>query len=132
MCLDVVEGNGNGINKDTAFNITGKLVTKTDIQGTSVSCKKMWSLLHIPVHRASLSGASDICNKIEANSIGPKILDAKDYIDFYNEILKLSAYRTRCWHGSRMLAFIPYIKEPGKLYLMAQSLAWRRGQFGTR
>ena len=69
-CLDIVEGNENVIKRDTAFNITGKLVTKTDIQGTSVSCKKMWSLLHIPFHRASLSGASVICNKIVANSIG--------------------------------------------------------------
>ena len=114
-CLDIVEGKGNVINKDFEFTVTGKLVTNMEFANTAISCEKMWSILHLPVRMTSLGSANDICNKIEANSIGPKIQDAKDYIDFYTTILKFPAYRTRCWHGSRMLTFIPYIKEPGKI-----------------
>ena len=115
-CLDIVEGNGSIINKDFKFNITGKLVTDLDIPETEISCSKLWSFLYLPIHMTALEGAIDLCNKIEANSIGPKIQKAEDYIDFYNGIHKFPAYRTRCWHGSRMLTYFPYIKEPGNPY----------------
>ena len=111
-CHDIVEGNGNVINKDFNFNITGKLVTNLEIPDTEISCKKMWSFLYLPIHMPSLESASDVCNKLEINSIGPKIDKPEDYIDFYKGIHKFPAYKTHCWHGSRMLTFIPYIQEP--------------------
>ena len=115
-CMDIVEGRGNIINADFQFNKTGKLVTDIDIPTEKISCRKMWSYLHLVVHMSSLEGANDLCNKIELNSIGPMIEKAADYIEFSNEILELPAYRSRCWHGSRMLAYIPYVKQPGELY----------------
>ena len=99
-CLDLVKVNGNIINEEFEFNITGKLVTNMNIPDSEVSCLKMWSNLYIPVHMAGLGNANDLCDKIEVNSIGPKIVEAKDYIDFYNGILELPAFHSRCWHGS--------------------------------
>ena len=98
-CMDIIEGNGNIINKEFPLNITGKHVTNIEIESTDISCKKMWQYIHLPIHKSSVASANDICNKIEANSIGPKIENEQEYAEFYNAILKLPAYRSRCWHG---------------------------------
>ena len=79
-CMEVIPSRGNLINEDYEFEITGKLVTLFDIPDLAeVSCKNTKYHLHIPVHSGSLSGASDICNKIEMNSIAPKVEKPEDY-----------------------------------------------------
>ena len=114
-CMEVIPSRGNLINEDYEFEITGKLVTLFDIPDLAeVSCKNTKYHLHIPVHLGSLSGASDICNKIEMKSIAPKVEKPQDYFEFHNSLQTLPSYRKRCWHGSRMLHWFPYIKEPNQ------------------
>ena len=113
-CLDIVEGNGNIINKNFPFNITGNLVTELEVPDFEISCKKSSSYLFIPVRQSTLDGAQDICNKIEIDSIAPKISDVNEFKSFYDSLQTYPAYRRRCWHGSRMLTYLPYIKQAGE------------------
>ena len=132
-CMEVIPSRGNLINEDYEFEITGKLVTLFDIPDLAeVSCKNTKYHLHIPVHLGSLSGASDICNKIEMKSIAPKVEKPQDYFEFHNSLQTLPSYRKRCWHGSRMLHWFPYIKNRmkqrclvGRIHLMAVNLGFK-------
>ena len=113
-CLNIVEGKGNIINKDFTFNITGTLVTEQQVPGVEMSCRKSSSHLFIPVRQATLGGAQDICNKIEIDSIAPTISNFEDFKEFYNALYTSPAYKRQCWHGSRMLTYLPYMKQVGE------------------
>ena len=114
-CMEIVPSRGNLINDNYEFEIPGSLVTVFDIPDLAeVSCKNMKYYLHIPVRAEALSEWNDICNKIEINSIAPKVEKPEDYLEFYNSVHTLPAFRKRCWHGSRMMHWFPYIKKPNQ------------------
>ena len=113
-CLDIVQGNGNIINNDFNFNITGSIETEIEIPESEISCKKKSSFLFIPVHQGSIDGAQDTCNKIEIDSIAPTIDDYADIVSFFSAIQTYPAFRRECWHGSRMLTWLPYAREVGE------------------
>ena len=113
-CTEISSARGNLVNEDFDWELTGKLVTSIDIPKQNLSCKKTSFLLHIPVRQGFLSHASDLCNKISADSIGPIVNTLEDYSEFYKSIHSYPAYRERCFHGSRMLHWFPYLKPPNK------------------
>ena len=58
------------------------------------------------------------CTQTEIGSVGPLIGDIQDYTHFYTELHTQAAYRTRCWHGSRMMTWLPYMRQPGEQMFM--------------
>ena len=51
---------------------------------------------------------------LDLNNIGPTVKSKESFHKFYEMTQKLPVYRTRCWHGSRMITWLPYIKNPRK------------------
>ena len=87
-----------------------------DIPDNEVSCGDMMFYLHVPpVRMESLAAASDLCDKMEENSITLRINSEYSFFEFHKIIRSSPAYCDRCWHGSRMITWIPYVKKAGKL-----------------
>ena len=111
-CLNVVEGRGNMINSDFRFNITGKLITKAAFDTEEISCKRMSLHLPMPFPQADFDSAREFCDKIEKDSIGPRIRSEEDFLSFEAALYQSVIYKTICWHGTRILTYIPYIASP--------------------
>ena len=115
-CMDVISGRGNLINEDFDFEMTGKLVTEIDIPAHEISCRKTSSILYMAVPMPNNFKADIFCNKIDLDSMAPKLESTQDFLDFHTAVNKLSSFRSRCWFGGRILTLVPYIKKSGKDY----------------
>ena len=92
-CLEITSPRGNIVNDETPLNMTGKLVTAIDIPDSDVSCEDIMYYLHVPVRMGSVRAASDICDKMEDNSIAPRMDSDEGYYEFHNITRSSPAFR---------------------------------------
>ena len=92
-CHEITSPRGNIVNDETPLNMTGKLVTAIDIPASDVSCENIMYYLHVPVRMGSVRAASDICDKMEDNSIAPRMDSDEGYYEFHNITRSSPAFR---------------------------------------
>ena len=101
---------------DSDFNITGKLVMPVDLDKEVMSCSKKTKNILLAVRRSTVMEADKLCNKLMMGSLGPYIPDMQTYWEMYGHLKQLPnmGFKDRCWHGGRVLLYIPYVMKAGQ------------------
>ena len=70
-----------------------------------MSCNLRPSHLIKPSRTLPIDTAKETCDKIEIGSFGPK------WANLRKKLYDNEAYKKHCWHGSRMMTWIPHIRQ---------------------
>ena len=96
---------GNIINMTSAFNVTGPLCERIELEGEELKCVETVKDILLPVRASSLRGAERQCNRLLKDSIGPFLRTAEKYASVYNrlkDLPKTEGFKDMCWHGNRV------------------------------
>ena len=84
-----------------------------------MSCNLGPSHLIKPSRTLPIDTAKETCDKIEMGSFGPK------WANLRKKLYDNEAYKKHCWHGSRMITWIPYTRQLGEdTRHMASCVRW--------
>ena len=73
--------------------------------------------IFLPVRANSIPAAVKQCDRLLKNSIGPVFKTADKYASLYKRLERLpktEGFKDLCWHGGRVLVWLPYKKVSGK------------------
>ena len=116
-CTSLRLGVGNLFNMTSPFNVTGPLCQPIEFNRKELSCEDTNKDIFLPVRANSLSAAAKQCDRLLKNSIGPFFKTADKYASLYKRLERLpktEGFKDLCWHGGRVLVWLPYKKVSGK------------------
>ena len=114
-CKSLQIRQGNILNNESIFNLTGELVVEATIDSTEVSCRRDVEEILLPARQSSFANANKTCNILMQGSLGPRFPDQETYLEVYARIenLPMKGFQDICWHGGRILIITPYKKASG-------------------
>ena len=107
---------GNMFNMSSAFNVTGPLCQPIKLDSQISSCEKPRREIFLPIRADTLGAAQKQCDRLFPNSIGPQFGSAEKYASLYYQLKrqpKTEGFKEQCWHGGRVLTWLPYKKRAG-------------------
>ena len=118
-CETYHQARGSLMNHNDSWTYNNKFIEDFEIDWSEFQCSRNNNFTSAPIaeRQQSFAGAKNLCNKLEINGLLPEILTHQDYHDLYEMLRNHTAFKKEylhgegeCWHGGRLLYFIPYIE----------------------
>ena len=98
---------GNLINSNTEWDISGTLIQKIEISENDISCGGRTLLL--PIRYRTIEDAMGMCEALgERGDFLKPFEDYDEYYQFYQKYLKNPAIQKYCDNGGRYMLWLPY------------------------
>ena len=108
--LDSTFLEGNLINSKTQWIVNSSLVDRTVRNISEIGCKErnVNVDLLVPGKWFTFEDAKEACKKLNSNGMAFSFDDRENYEILYKEINSFSGFVNECWHGGRILTWLPF------------------------
>ena len=119
-CDEVVTDQGNMVNENSFWTLTGVLVKRVEVAVESTICSKKNEITNafLPIPELTRQDAIDLCKKFGENVFIAGDLETKEaFEDFYDELFLNQKYIDQCgfYDNGRLKTWLPYHSTNGKL-----------------